>query len=123
MLLIADSMKAFKLININGTDCTFLKGEIPEFSKIRVDYFFERTQLESQFKEHPAPRYQFVVTIKGKLRFTVTDGSSFILEPGIILIAKDLEGEGHSWEIIEGIEWQRIYIVPPVDGEDCFVES
>ncbi|MDP2384889.1 MAG: hypothetical protein Q8M29_00835 [Bacteroidota bacterium] len=116
-------MKAFKLVNINGTDCTFLKGEIPTFSKIKVDYFFEGTQTESQFKEHPAPRYQFVVTIKGKLRFTVTDGSSFILEPGIILVAKDLEGEGHSWEIIEGNEWQRIYIVPPVDGEDFFVES
>lgn len=116
-------MKAFKLININGTDCSFLEGEIQEATQINCNYFFDRTKTEHQFIDHPAPRYQFVITLKGKLRFTVTNGDSFILEPGIMLIAKDLEGIGHRWEIIEGNEWHRIYIVPPTDGDDFFRQT
>lgn len=113
-------MKAFKLININGNDCSFLEGSIPEKVQINADYFFSQSSLEVQFSAHPAPRYQFVITIKGKLKFTVTNGSSFIIEPGIILIAKDLLGEGHTWEIIDGNEWHRVYVVPNANDEDYF---
>ena len=69
---------------------------------------------------HPAPRYQFVITLKGKLKFKVTNGDNFIIEAGIVLIAKDFEWQGHTWEIMEGNEWHRIYIVPDEDGEDYF---
>src|SRR5207245_2745742 len=88
---------------------------------IDANYFFAQRKIaQYQKSAHPAPRYQFVITLKGKLRFTVSNGDSFIVEPGIILVAKDLEGEGHTWEIIEGEEWQRLYIVPDADADDFF---
>ena len=114
------NMKAYKLINVNGTDSSFIEGTVCEVQHIDVDYFFIQTNIESyQLTAHPAPRYQFVITLKGKLKFTVTNGDSFIIEPGVVLVAKDLLGKGHTWEMIEGNEWHRIYIVPKQDGEDC----
>jgi hypothetical protein len=115
-------MKAFKLINTDDDKCTFLKGSIPENLHIDAAHFFAHTHIEAyELSPHPAPRYQFVITLKGKLKFTVSNGSTFIIEPGIILVAKDLKGEGHTWEIIEGNEWHRIYIVPHADAEDHFI--
>jgi len=114
-------MKAFKLININSLESSYEEGTIPEIQHIDADYFFIQTSIEPyQLLPHPAPRYQFVVTLKGKLKFTVTNGSTFFIEPGIILVAKDLEGKGHSWEIVDGNEWHRIYIVPSRDANDLF---
>lgn len=114
-------MKAYKLININGTDSSFVEGTICEIKHIDADYFFIQTNIEAyQLTAHPAPRYQFVITLKGKLKFTVTNGATFIIEPGVVLVAKDLQGKGHTWEMIEGNEWHRIYIVPKPDGDDCF---
>jgi quercetin dioxygenase-like cupin family protein len=112
-------MKAFKLININGTDSSFVEGTIPELTDIKVNYFFIQTKVE-ELGWHPAPRYQFAITVKGKLKFTVTNGDTFIVEPGTVIIANDLLGKGHKWEIIDGNEWHRIYIVPDAGAEDYF---
>jgi hypothetical protein len=117
-------MKAFKLININGSDCSFLEGQVKDMTHIDSDHFFTASTFEKyQLTAHPAPRYQFVITLKGKLKFTVTNGDSFIVEPGIVLIANDLLGKGHIWEILDGEEWHRIYIVMKEGGEDLFVEG
>jgi quercetin dioxygenase-like cupin family protein len=114
-------MKAFKLINTANDLSAFQEGTLPPLTQVEAGYFFAQTNIEEyQRHAHPAPRCQFVVTLKGKLRFTVSDGSSFIIEPGVILIAKDLAGEGHNWELIEGDEWHRIYIVMKPDAPDHF---
>ncbi len=112
-------MKAFKLININGTDSSFVEGTIAELTHIHATYFFIQTKVE-KLGWHPAPRYQFAVTLKGKLKFTVTNGDTFIVEPGDVVIANDLLGKGHKWEIMDGTEWHRIYIVPDTNAEDNF---
>lgn len=115
-------MKAFRIINKNGTDSSFEEGSILEGEQIAADYFVVRQKFEPyQLSKHPAPRYQFVITLKGKLKFTVTNGDSFIIEPGIVLIAEDVHGDGHSWEILDGTEWHRIYIVPKPGTPDFFV--
>jgi len=117
-------MIAIRLLNDDNGNSYFEKGTLPEYFKIEVEYFNIQTQIESyQQHQHTAPRYQFVVTLKGKLEFTTSDGNSFIIEPGIILIAKDTEGDGHSWKIIEGKNWERIYIVPNQDALDHFVND
>ena len=104
-------LKAIRLFNINETECTFEVGRIPAQVKIDVSYFFGQTKVDPYQKvAHPAPRRQFVITLKGRLRFKVTDGSTFIVEPGVILIAEDIAGPGHTWELIEGDEWERLYI-------------
>lgn len=115
-------LRAIKLININETDCSFEVGKIPTKTQIEAGYFFGQTEVDLYEKvPHPAPRRQYVITIKGKLQFTVTDGSTFIVEPGIILIAEDVNGPGHSWEILEGEEWERIYIPMGADSTDYFI--
>ena len=116
-------MKAYKLINTADKKSAFLEGTMPQDLHVDATHFFIQTKIEQyQRSAHPAPRYQFVVTLKGKLKFTVSNGDSFIIEPGVLLVARDVEGEGHTWEIIDGDEWHRIYIVPHVNAEDCFLE-
>ena len=114
-------MKAFKLITTETGDSSFLEGSIPLLQNIKADHFLFSDKVEGwELGAHVAPRYQFVITLKGKLKFTVTNGETFIIEPGIILIANDLTGKGHTWEMIDCEEWQRVYIVPPQGGDDFF---
>lgn len=100
-------------------DSSFLEGTIPELTNIKANYFFIQTKVE-KLGWHPAPRYQFMINLKGKLKFTVTNGDTFIVEPGVAVIANDLQGKGHKWEIIDGNEWHRIYIVPDPNADDHF---
>ena len=118
------SLKAIRLYNNNEIDCAFEYGTIPAQIKIDVSYFFGQTKIDPyQQVAHPAPRRQFVITLKGKLRFKVTDGSTFVLEPGIILIAEDTMGPGHTWEIIEGDQWERLYIPLDTENDHHFIKN
>lgn len=115
-------MRAFRIQNDTLGKSYFEEGVLPEHFNLKSDHFFIATSIENyQKRQHPAPRYQYVVTLKGKLEFTTSDNKSFILEPGIVLIAKDTEGEGHSWKLLDGEEWHRIYIVPNQDADDGFI--
>ena len=117
-------MKAIRLLNDAAGNSFFEIGTLPEYYKIETNYFDIQTKIEPyQQRQHTAPRYQYVITLKGKLEFTTSDGKQFILEPGIILIAEDTFGKGHSWKIIEGESWERIYIVPNQDALDHFVND
>jgi hypothetical protein len=110
-----------KLINICDGNSSFLEGSIPELKQIKASYFFANDHIEAWERGfHPAPKRQFVITLTGKLRFTVTNGDTFVIEPGVILIADDTLQKGHTWELIEGKEWSRIYIVLDEDADDCF---
>ena len=115
-------LKAIRLINIESDKCAFETGKIPIRQHINMNYFFAQTDVSTLEKiPHPAPRRQYVITLKGKLRFTVSNGETFIIEPGIILIANDTAGEGHTWEVIDGNEWERIYIPLEEDTDDYFI--
>jgi len=121
---IHSSLKAIRLYNTNETDCAFEYGTIPAQVKIEVNYFFGQTKIDPYQKvPHAAPRRQYVVTLKGKLRFKVTDGSTFIIEPGVILIAEDTAGPGHSWEIVDGDQWERIYIPLDTGNDNHFMKD
>ncbi|QIL40963.1 hypothetical protein G7074_17845 [Pedobacter sp. HDW13] len=115
-------LKAIRLINTENDKCTFEIGKIPIRQHINAGYFFAQTDVSTLEKiPHPAPCRQYVLTLKGKLRFTVSNGETFIIEPGIILIANDTKGVGHTWEIVDGNEWERIYIPLEEDVEDHFI--
>ncbi|QXU42624.1 hypothetical protein [Pedobacter sp. D749] len=115
-------LKAIRLINIEGNKCAFETGKIPIRQHINANYFFAQTDVSTLEKiPHPAPRRQYVITLKGKLRFTVSNGETFMIEPGIVLIANDTAGEGHTWEVIDGSEWERIYIPLEEDTDDYFM--
>nr|WP_042862040.1 hypothetical protein [Dickeya sp. NCPPB 3274] len=112
---------AIKLITTPDNHSAYLKGSIPALEKIPSQNFWINNSVEEWEKStHPAPRKQYVITLKGKLKFKVSDGSTFILSPGTVLLAEDTNGEGHSWELLEGDEWVRVYI-PMTDNNDYFV--
>ncbi|ANE77274.1 hypothetical protein [Dickeya solani] len=112
---------AIKLITTPDSHSAYLKGSIPVLEKIPAQNFWINNSVEAWEKStHPAPRKQYVITLKGKLKFKVSDGSTFILSPGTVLLAEDTNGEGHSWELMEGDEWVRVYI-PMTGDNDYFV--
>jgi hypothetical protein len=111
---------AVKLINTQDNHSAFIKGSVPSLAKLSSqNLYFSNTFEEWQKGVHPAPKKQYVVTMKGKLKFRVSDGSTFIIEPGTVLLAADTAGEGHSWDIVDGKEWVRVYI--PVGDDDHFI--
>lgn len=120
----SDFIAAIRLKSNSDGSSTFEKGKLPSLQEINVSSFWISRQTEDWEKNtHPAPRRQYVVTLKGKIRFKVSDGSTFLLEPGIILLAEDTEGVGHSWEIEEGEKWERIYIPMNENSENIFVSD
>lgn len=116
----AGFIPAIRLINNSDGSCTFEIGKLPTLKRMNTTAFWLSNTTEEWEKDvHPAPRRQYVITLKGSIRFKVTDGSAFMISPGIILLAEDLEGQGHSWDMEEGMVWERLYI-PIADGADDF---
>ncbi len=118
----SDSVTAVRLKSNPDGSSTFENGKLAALKSFGASSFWISRQTEDWEKNvHPAPRKQFVITLKGKIRFKVSNESTFLIEPGIILLAEDTEGEGHSWTMEEGDQWERVYI--PMDGssEDFFV--
>ena len=66
---------------------------------------------------------KYVITIKGNIRFKVTDGSTFMIKPGVVLLAEDLKGTGHSWDMVKSKEWERLYIPISENADDFFVRD
>lgn len=115
-------IKAIRLVNTEDGKCTFEVGKIPTKMRMETTSFFGQTKVDAYEKvAHPAPRRQYVVTIKGKLKFKVSNGDTFIIEPGVILIAEDTKGTGHTWDLVDGDKWERLYIPLNEGGEDHFI--
>ena len=116
---------AIRLLQDQEGESFFEKGKVRTHVKIQSDEFWFANKIDSwQIGSHTAPRKQFVVTLSGKLRFTTSDDKTFIIEPGIVLLAADIDGEGHTWEMIDGHEtWHRIYIPITDDSETYFIED
>lgn len=117
-------IKAIRLFNTPNGKCSFEHGYLDNTVFVEGKGFFAQTYIEEYQKvAHPAPRRQYVVTMSGKLRFTVSNGSTFDLEPGVLLLAEDTEGEGHTWQLIEGDRWERLYLVLADGAESHFVKE
>ena len=117
-------IKAVWLYNLPDGSCTFKTGTLPNRTTIATNGFFAQTHIDDYQKtSHPAPRKQYVITLQGKLEFMVTNGDTFIVEPGVILIAEDTHGHGHTWRLIEGDVWQRLYLPFDYKGNTHFTET
>ncbi|UKB84200.1 hypothetical protein LF887_00695 [Chryseobacterium sp. MEBOG06] len=113
---------AIRLINNPDGSCTFEKGKIPTLKHMNTTTFWMSNKTEEWEKNaHPAPRRQYVITIKGNIKFKVTDGSTFMIKPGVVLLAEDLKGSGHSWDMVKSKEWERLYIPISENADDLFV--
>jgi len=56
---------------------------------------FRRTSPAYDLDFHNAPRRQYVVTLSGESEVELGDGTKIRLYPGHILLAEDVEGQGH----------------------------
>ena len=63
-------MRAFRIQSDTFGKSYFEEGDLPEHFNLKSDHFFIATGIEDyQKRQHPAPRYQYVVTLKGKLEY------------------------------------------------------
>lgn len=72
---------------------------------------FQTTAAGGSLEWHTAPIRQLVITLSGKLDFKTRSDQHFTLEPGVILLAEDTTGGGHTWRIIGSQPWRRVYVV------------
>lgn len=54
---------------------------------------------------HVAPRRQFVIGFSGELHFETSDGQTFVLLPGGLLVNEDTAGDGHFSRVPEEADW------------------
>lgn len=111
--------------NPDGTS-SFQEGWVPTLKHMNTTTFWINNSVEDWEKDvHKAPRKQYVVTLKGRIKFKVSDGSTFILRPGVILLAEDTTGVGHSWQMEDADDntWVRLYIPIANDADDFFVKN
>ena len=73
---------------------------------------FQETHSGGTFEWHTAPTRQFVITLSGTLDFATRSEQHFTLKPGVILLAEDTAGGGHSWRLVDKEPWRRVYVVP-----------
>jgi hypothetical protein len=64
---------------------------------------------------HPAPRRQFVVTLRGVGEIICGDGTSRRFGPGDIMLADDLTGQGHISRTVEARRNLMIPLAPNAD--------
>ncbi|MDP6376340.1 MAG: hypothetical protein QF921_15985 [Pseudomonadales bacterium] len=62
---------------------------------------------------HNAPRRQLVVNLTGSVEIEVGDGTVRRLESGSILLAEDVEGQGHISRAVDGQPRECLFI--PLD--------
>ncbi len=72
---------------------------------------FQETARGGTLDWHTAPVRQLVITLRGTLDFQTRSHQHFTLKPGVILLAEDTAGGGHSWQLIDAEPWRRVYVV------------
>lgn len=118
----SEFIPAIRLINKPDGSCAFEKGKIPTLKHMNTTTFWMSNKTEEWEKNaHPAPRRQYVITIKGNIKFKVTDGSTFMIKPGTVLLAEDLKGKGHSWDMVKSKQWERLYVPISDEADDFFI--
>lgn len=105
-------IKAYKLYTGEGDHSYFEEGFIDEHivSSVRSLHFKE-TKAPASYDWHRAPQVQYVLTLKGKIEFTISLEETFILRAGEVLIAMDTGGYGHKWKLLDAEPWIRAYAV------------
>ena len=99
-----------------GVRADFLSGKMDA-----VSVSFQQTDSGGSFDWHTAPARQFVITLSGTLEFKTREDKHFILNPGVVLLAEDTAGGGHSWRLVDQEPWRRIYVVLAPDAEVFFM--
>jgi quercetin dioxygenase-like cupin family protein len=90
----------------SGTHGDLVSGKMPV-----TTVSFQETASGGTLDWHTAPVRQLVITLSGTLDFQTRAKQHFTLMPGVVLLAEDTVGGGHSWRLIGAESWRRIYVV------------
>jgi len=90
----------------SGAHGDLLSGKMPV-----TTVSFQETASGGTLDWHTAPVRQLVITLSGTLDFQTRGKQNFVLKPGVVLLAEDTAGGGHSWRLIDAEPWRRIYVV------------
>lgn len=61
---------------------------------------FREARNEFKLDWHPAPRRQYLITLKGQVEITIGDGTRRLFGPGDIMLAEDTTGRGHISRVV-----------------------
>ena len=62
-----------------------------------------RKSAENSFSDwHHPSRRQYLIVLEGRMEVTCGDGSSRLFQPGDVLLAEDMTGQGHQTRAIGG---------------------
>ena len=92
------------------------KSHLEEFqppeSMPATSVVFRNQPLGTFIDWHTAPRKQFLITLEGNVEIGTGDGTLHVMEPGDMMLAEDLTGQGHTTRVIG--EKDRISVAIPV---------
>lgn len=87
------------------------RGDLLSDKMSAVSVSMQETESGGTFEWHTAPARQLVITLSGTLDFQTRAKQHFTLKPGVVLLAEDTVGGGHSWRLTDQDPWRRIYVV------------
>lgn len=87
------------------------QGDLLSSKMPAISVSMQETSSGGTFDWHTAPARQLVITLSGTLDFQTRAKQHFTLKPGVVLLAEDTSGGGHSWRLIDQEPWRRIYVV------------
>ncbi len=87
------------------------RGDLITGKTAATSVSFQETKSGGTFAWHDAPARQFVITLSGTLDFQTRGGEHFTINPGDALLAEDTSGGGHSWRLVDGEPWRRVYLI------------
>ena len=87
-------------------------GNIGQLSAPRpaTGLIFRHTDGDYHYDWHNAPQRQYIVILEGGLEIEVGDGARRVFTAGDIVLAEDIEGQGHVSRALHGKSRKSIYI-------------
>jgi uncharacterized cupin superfamily protein len=112
-------MKIVRIYSGDDGQTHFQDLDVEAFAKLAVnigpgDIRVNRGGRPALADFHNAPRRQYVVMLSGVTEIEIGDGSKRRLEPGDVLVAEDLTGQGHITRSV-GQE-PRVSLAVPLPG-------
>lgn len=97
------------------------RGDITTTVMPAENILFKETPAGAQESWHIDSGRHFVLTLQGNVRFETQAGTQFELHAGDLLLAEELSGQGHRWQILGEEPWVRAYVQLPGGADIPFL--
>ena len=86
--------------------------DVPDVMPV-VEMVFRKHEPGNFIDWHPAPRRQFIITLEGEVEIGLGDGSIYKLGAGDVMLAEDLDSQGHTTRAVGNVP--RVSVAIPVE--------